>query len=82
MAIKGYKCKQKCSECKKDCSLDQQIPCSPDCENLTEDGKIKIRGCLESGCDEVKYIFDMENCTVQEIMDIYGEITNYPYDIT
>lgn len=35
MAIRGY-CGKKCGECS-GCSLDEKIPCSPDCKNLTED---------------------------------------------
>ena len=79
MAITGY-CGKKCSQCS-GCSLDERIPCSPDCDNLTGYGKIRIKECLETGCEEVKYIFDMVDKTDEEIIAKYGEIAAYPYDI-
>lgn len=79
MAIRGY-CGKECSQCS-GCSLDDRIPCSPDCENLTEDGKIQIKKCLKAGCEEVKYIFDMVDKTDEEIITEYGEIALYPYDV-
>ena len=79
MAIKSY-CGKQCSQCA-GCSLDERIPCSPDCENLTEDGKIFIKGCLDAKCEEVKYIFDMVGCTDEKVIENYGDIAPYPYDI-
>lgn len=79
MAIKGY-CGKECSQCS-GCNLNETIPCSPDCENLTEDGKILIKGCLKDKCEEVKYIFDMVGRSDKEIIEAYGEIAPYPYDI-
>lgn len=80
MAIKGYcggecGCMDKCNNCK----LDMIIPCSPSCENLTEDGMIKIAECLKDGCSEVKYIFDAIHKTDEEIIAEYGKIAPYPY---
>lgn len=80
MAIKGYcggecGCMKKCNNCK----LDMTIPCSPSCENLTEDGMIKIAECLKSGCIEVKYIFDAIYKTDEEIIAEHGKIAPYPY---
>ncbi len=82
MAIRGYcggecGCMDKCNGCK----LDMTIPCSPSCENLTEDGMIKIAKCLADGCVEVKYIFDVLYKTNEEIIAEYGEIAVYPYDV-
>lgn len=71
-------CGRVCSDCS-GCRLDERIPCSPDCENLTEDGKIKLKQCLESGCNEPRYIFDMLGKTDSEIIEIYGEVAVYPY---
>ena len=79
MAIRGY-CGKKCSQCT-GCSLDEIIPCSPDCENLTEDRKIFIKRCLADKCEEVKYIFDMVGYTDEKIIENYGDIAPYPYDI-
>ena len=79
MAAKEYCNQHKCCDCIKTCFYDQRIPCSLDCENLTEDGNIKIISCLMSGCEEVKYIFDMVNSTGAEITAKYGEIAKYPY---
>lgn len=79
MALEAYCGKRACSECKTYCDLDLSIPCSPDCENLTEDGKIKVAECLKEKCEEVKYIFNMPEATDEEILVAYGEITDYPY---
>lgn len=80
MALKEH-CGNKCNRCKKPCGLDSKIPCSPDCENLTKDGNIKIRECLKANCDEIRYIFDMVNATDDEFIRKYGEETSYPYDV-
>ena len=82
MAIRGY-CGGQCGEMNRcyDCELDECIPCSPSCENLTEDGMIKITQCLRDGCEEVKYIFDAIHMTNEELIAEYGEITEYPYDV-
>lgn len=82
MAIKGY-CGGECGGIGKCnfCKLDMMIPCSPSCDNLTEDGMIKIADCLADGCEEVKYIFDMVGRTNEEVIEEYGEIAPYPYDI-
>lgn len=78
MAHKNW-CGKPCCDCKKPCELDETISCSPDCENLTPDGKIKIKACLEAGCENVKYLFDMARATDQKILDRYGEIAPFPY---
>ncbi len=77
MALKQW-CGKECSECK-GCKLDEMIPCSPDCENLTEDGKIKVKACLESGCEEVKYALCLEDLSNKELLAKFGEVTKYPY---
>lgn len=78
MALGGW-CGRTCSECMKPCKLDQQIPCSPDCKCLTRDGKIHIADCLKSGCDEIKWIFDMVDREDQELLEKYGTTAQYPY---
>lgn len=80
MAIIGYcggecGCENKCNACR----LDLIIPCSPSCENLTENGMIKIAECLKAGCMEVKYIFDVLHKKNEEIIAEYGEIAPFPY---
>ena len=77
MALRQW-CGRECGECK-GCRLDEMIPCSPDCENLTEDGKIKVKACLESECEEVKYAFGAENLSNEELLTKFGEVTEYPY---
>ena len=78
MAIDGYCGKMKCCDCSSPCRLDEEIPCSPDCSNL--DGQsIKIAQCLKAGCEEVKHIFNMQDCSDEEILAVYGEETLYPY---
>lgn len=79
MAITGY-CGAECGNCS-GCSLDERIPCSPNCENLTEDGRILIKECLKEECEEVKYIFDMVDKTDEAIIAEYGEIAPYPYEL-
>lgn len=80
MAVKGH-CGRKCAECKTSCIIDETIPCSPDCKNLTTDGRINIKRCLEAGCEEVKYIFDMARATNEEILARYGNVAQYPYGL-
>lgn len=82
MAIKGY-CGGDCGNEKRceQCRLDLSIPCSPNCENLTEEGNIKIKNCLADKCEVVKYIFDMVRNTDEEILKAYGDVAPYPYDI-
>lgn len=78
MAVKEH-CGGKCSTCLRTCSIDQAIPCSPDCENLTTDGKIKVEECLNSGCDEIKSVLDMVGKTDKEVLKKYGSVASYPY---
>lgn len=77
MALKQW-CGKECSECR-GCKLDEMIPCSPDCENLTEDGKIKVKECLKSGCEEVKYVLREEGLSDEELLEKFGDVTDYPY---
>lgn len=81
-------CGKSCSDCK-GCPLDERIPCSPDCENIIGN-MVNIKGCLESKCEEVFHIFDMEDLLIEMgktwdnkfgemITDKYGSITDYPY---
>lgn len=82
MALKGH-CGDICGQpdsCQ-GCELSERIPCSPGCDNLTEDGMIRIADCLKEGCSEIRYIFDVLYKTDEEILDEYGEITVYPYDV-
>lgn len=81
MALTGY-CKERpCCDCKKPCRLDEAIPCSPDCENLTEDGRILVGKCLQAKCEEVKYIFGMPDAADEEVLKQYGTVAPYPYEI-
>lgn len=80
MAVNRQCGKEECCDCT-GCSLDESIPCSPDCENLTRGGLIRIKKCLEAGCEEVKNIFDMAGRTDEEVIAKYGEIATYPYDV-
>lgn len=68
------------------CNLDNQIPCSPDCDNLVGD-KIKIAQCIKDGCEEIYPIFNMidSSMTLEEraanLIEEYGEIAEYPYSV-
>lgn len=53
MAHKEW-CGKPCCDCSKPCSLDESIPCSPDCNALNPDGTRDINVCLENGCDAVE----------------------------
>ena len=45
-------CGKSCAECASPCAADQEMPCSPNCEMLGEDGSpIDIAACLRNGCD-------------------------------
>lgn len=78
MALSGW-CGGSCGNEKKcaDCRLDQSIPCSPNCENLTQDGIINLKKCFADGCEEPKYIFGMPEATAEEIIARYGAIAPY-----
>lgn len=72
-------CGKTCCDCEHPCKLDKVIPCSPDCENLTENGYIKVKECLDAGCDNIKHIFNMADATDAEVLAKYGTITIFPY---
>jgi len=38
-----------------DCIIDNEIPCSPDCENLDGDD-IMVEKCISDRCDEIGYM--------------------------
>ena len=62
MAIDGW-CGKPCSSCNSSCTLDKQIPCSPNCENLNPDGTRNAAACGFGGCDAYElnigsYVFD------------------------
>ena len=78
-----------CSECH-GCSLDERIPCSPDCNNLIGN-MINIQGCLSAKCEEIFYIYDIKNLSIEissernnkfeEMMILrYGNIAKYPIE--
>ena len=70
MAHKDW-CGKPCSECTNPCKLDEEIPCSPDCGNLNEDGSRKIKACQENKCYAV--IESMGECPVCGKCDLtYG----------
>lgn len=45
-------CPCRCFECEHacECGLDSSIPCSPDCVNITRDGKVRIGECMLRQC--------------------------------
>ena len=52
MAHKDW-CGFACGECTNPCELDEEIPCSPDCENLLPDGRRDSKRCREADCDAI-----------------------------
>lgn len=68
-----------CSECTNPCKLDESIPCSPDCPNLSDSGQVSIRKCLLYGCDAIfSLIPEIEGMTVGEFMKTYGTLYQIP----
>lgn len=72
-----------CAWCRKadrgECQVDLSMPCSPYCENLTEDGHILVKKCIESGCDAVNSVFDeFDN---DKLIEEYGDVAVFPYDV-
>ena len=50
MAHKDW-CGSLCADCANPCTLDQSIPCSPDCKFLRADGSRKAKDCKAVECD-------------------------------
>ena len=73
-------CGKPCSDCGDPCKLDQEIPCSPDCENLNPDGSRKTEQCNEAGCDAC--ISDpgvCPNCRHENLSYCSGEVEDGYY---
>lgn len=48
-------CGKECGGCESPCSLDESMPCSPDCKLVGEDGEpMDIEECLAAGCDAME----------------------------
>lgn len=45
-------CGKLCSDCKNPCAADEQIPCSPDCPHLGENGETTSAECKD--CDAIE----------------------------
>lgn len=54
MAHKDW-CGKDCGKCATSCTLDEAMPCGPNCENVNEDGAIQYEKCLQEKCDIVAY---------------------------
>lgn len=52
MAHKDW-CGKSCADCENPCALDENMPCSPDCENLNPDGTRAVLKCNAARCDAV-----------------------------
>ena len=50
-----------CSDCTAYCRLDESMPCSPDCENITEDGAFLIEKCTAAKCDALESLLKEMN---------------------
>ena len=46
-------CGKPCADCDNPCTLDESMPCSPDCENLFADGSQDTEKCACAGCDAI-----------------------------
>lgn len=82
MAIDQW-CGKSCGECA-GCRLDESMPCSPDCENLSGN-RINMKQCMEDECSEIGYIFGAKDpehlCEAEKkrLLDTYGDTPIYPY---
>lgn len=54
MAHKKW-CGEVCGRCKYGCSLQDSIPCSPDCNLLSKDGSYNIKQCIKVGCGAFRF---------------------------
>lgn len=70
-----------CAECTSVCLIDERIPCSPDCSNLTPGGNILFSNCIESGCDAFYCLLppEAERKTAKELLNLYGKTIEIPY---
>jgi hypothetical protein len=46
-------CRKPCADCSSPCALDESIPCSPDCDNVNDDGTLYLSGCINAKCDNI-----------------------------
>ena len=69
-----------CAECTSPCLIDERIPCSPDCSNLTPEGKIVLSNCIEVGCDAFYCLLppEAETKTAEELLILYGKTIDIP----
>ena len=67
-------CGKPCDDCENPCPLDKSIPCSPDCEDLSEDGE-----CLsDAPCDF--YLENQEPELSDEQIVRIDEVENATFD--
>ena len=71
MAHKDW-CGKICSYCEKPCALDQSMPCSPDCVNLSLDGEPDATLC--AGCDAIHW---EEICAICNTAIVLGGADNH-----
>ena len=74
MAHKDW-CGRTCAECILPCSLDESLPCSPDCPYLGKNGETKNLECLSCG------VFLFKNPDYEETSQNYHNlITKWLFD--
>ncbi|MCL1855876.1 MAG: hypothetical protein FWF86_09095 [Clostridia bacterium] len=60
-------CGKPCSECETLCALDESMPCSPNCDKLSEEGQpMNLRECLEHGCDAIICVDKIQEAVAAE----------------
>ena len=68
-----------CCDCQHPCRLDESIPCSPDCENLTDDGIVLLAQCIADGCDAVASLLpDFEDMAPETFLVKFGDTYQIP----
>ena len=66
-------CGKPCCDCETSCEIDEEIPCSPDCEALNEDGSRDIARCIDSGCDA--YELSIKEADLYQEIELFVEDT-------
>lgn len=67
-------CGNPCSICKNPCALDGRMPCSLDCENLSEDGQLNGLACVNCDSNYMK-VYDWEIVIKNDVCVFIKEFT-------
>ena len=69
-------CGEDCSKCTKQCELDENIPCSPNCCNFDKNGNPQNTLCKD--CDSYKMNYrTIEDLNIQTLIKLIRSYDNY-----